>query len=107
MHLVLGNNDERQRMTDTDRFATVAEMRELDVNGQRLFLCHYPMRDWPNAKRGAWHLFGHVHGRLNREPIGLSMDVGVDSHGFAPVAYETIEEILTLRARTANAAAAG
>jgi calcineurin-like phosphoesterase family protein len=103
MHLILGNNDDADAITRTRRFATVAEMRELTLEGQRIFLCHYPMRDWPNAWRGAWHLFGHVHGRLDREPLGLSLDVGVDSHGYAPVAFAAIAPTMAARAAARDA----
>jgi len=106
LHLVLGNNDDRDKLAATGRFASVCEMRELVIDGQALFLCHYPLRDWPHAKRGAWHLFGHVHGRLNRAPLGLSLDVGIDSHGYAPVAYGEIARTLLRRAQADRAAAA-
>ena len=100
IHLILGNNDDPGAIARTPRFATVGEMRELIIEGQRIFLCHYPMRDWPNAWRGAWHLFGHVHGRLDREPFGLSLDVGVDSHGYAPVSFAAVARTMTARDAT-------
>ncbi len=106
MHLILGNNDDADAIAGTRRFASVGEMRELTLEGQRIFLCHYPMRDWPNAWRGAWHLFGHVHGRLDREPFGLSLDVGVDSHGYAPVSFAAIARTMAGRAAARDAARA-
>jgi calcineurin-like phosphoesterase family protein len=102
IHLILGNNDEPGAIARA-RFATVGELRELTIDEQRIFLCHYPMRDWPNAWRGAWHLFGHVHGRLDREPPGLSLDVGVDSHGYAPVAFAAIARTMAGRAAAREA----
>jgi len=106
IHLILGNNDDPQAIARTRRFASIAEMRELTLDGQRIFLCHYPMRDWPNAWRGAWHLFGHVHGRLDREPHGLSLDVGVDSHGYAPVPFAAIARTMAGREHARDAARA-
>ena len=41
-------------------------------------------------RRGAWHLYGHVHGKFDRQPLGLSLDVGVDSHDFGPIGMETV-----------------
>jgi calcineurin-like phosphoesterase family protein len=90
LHLILGNNDRREAMEATGRWETIAEMRDLTIGDQRVFLCHYPLREWPNAWRGAWHLFGHVHGKYDKDPHGLSMDVGVDSHFYAPVSLEAI-----------------
>ena len=103
MHLILGNNDVRAAAEATGRFASIAEMREMKIGGQCVFLCHYPLREWPNAWRGAWHLYGHVHGKFNREPLGLSLDVGVDSHAFAPIAIDQVGTQL-LRARAPVAA---
>lgn len=96
IHLVFGNHDDPSLRGRADLFESVSDLAELNWNGQRIALCHYPMRDWPGAFGGAWHLFGHEHGRLDREPLGLSLDVGVDSHGFAPLA---LEEVAVLMAR--------
>lgn len=106
LHLILGNNDDRDTLAATGRFASVCEMREVVIDGQALFLCHYPLRDWPHAKRGVWHLFGHVHGRLNGAPLGLSLDVGIDSHGYAPVAFGEVARTLLQRAESSRAVAA-
>lgn len=101
LHLILGNNDVRGAMEATGRFASICEMHEMAIGGQRIFLCHYPMRDWPNAWRGAWHLYGHVHGKFDRDPLGLSLDVGVDSHAFAPIALGRVSEMMRARAPAA------
>jgi calcineurin-like phosphoesterase family protein len=98
LHLILGNQDDRQALEATERFETIAEMRELAIGGQRIFLCHYPLREWPNAWRGAWHLYGHVHGKFDRDPLGLSLDVGVDSHSFAPIGIDTVAAEMRSRA---------
>jgi calcineurin-like phosphoesterase family protein len=96
LHLILGNNDVREAMEGTGRFETIADMRELTLGGQRIFLCHYPLREWPNAWRGAWHLYGHVHGKYDEDPLGLSLDVGVDSHVFGPISYAEVAERMAL-----------
>lgn len=106
VHLIIGNNDDADAIARTGRFASIAQMRELTLEGQRIFLCHYPMRDWPNAWRGAWHVFGHVHGRFDDKPLGLSLDVGVDSHGYAPVAFAAIARTMAAREHAREAARA-
>ena len=98
MHLILGNNDVRDAMEASGRFASIADMREMTIGGQRIFLCHYPLREWPNAWRGAWHLYGHVHGKFDRDPLGLSLDVGVDSHSFAPISLDMVAREIGRRA---------
>ncbi len=104
IHLIRGNNDPCDLMEATGRFESIAEMREIAIGGQRIFLCHYPLREWPNAWRGAWHLYGHVHGKFDATPLGLSLDVGVDSHSFGPIDMETVAA--EMRRRVPGAAAA-
>ena len=40
--------------------SSVSAIAETVVDGQRVTMCHYPMRTWPGARRGAIHLFGHI-----------------------------------------------
>ena len=98
VHLVLGNHDRALTAHEAGLFASVQTMAEVHVEGATVILCHYPMREWAKAWRGAWHLFGHVHGRLDDQPHGFSMDVCVDSHGYAPVGIARIKEIFATRA---------
>jgi len=44
--------------------------------GQHVVLSHYAQRAWQGHSKGAWHFYGHAHGRLPAE--GRSRDVGVD-----------------------------
>ncbi|MCC2114039.1 MAG: metallophosphoesterase family protein [Hyphomicrobiales bacterium] len=97
IHLVRGNHDDKAVEQAADRFASVELIRILEWNDWRFVLFHYPMRDWADAVRGACHLFGHVHGSLDATPFGRSLDVGVESHGYAPVSIETVVSILDRR----------
>ena len=99
IHLVEGNHDAFAVEQAGHLFKSVSLMRELDWKGWRFVLFHYPMRDWPNAVRGACHLHGHVHGALDDTPFGRSLDVGVESHGFAPISIESVASILSRRPR--------
>lgn len=97
IHLIEGNQDAFTVELAGQYFASIETLRELDWKGWRFVLFHYPMRDWPYAARGACHLYGHVHGALDAAPYGRSLDVGVESHGFAPVSIERVAEILAAR----------
>jgi len=55
----------------------------LEIDRQKIFCGHYALRTWPNAFRGAWHLYGHSHGNL-AEPFYRSFDVGVDGNNYYP-----------------------
>ena len=97
IHLIVGNHDSATLKRHSGIFASVKQIREIGVNGKTIVLCHYPMREWHGCWRGAWHLFGHVHGRLNHEPVGYSLDVGVDSNRFRPWRLEEIEALFAAR----------
>lgn len=97
IHLIMGNHDDAALRGRSDLFESVADIAEITWKDQRIALCHYPMRDWPGAFGGAWHLFGHTHGRLDSDPLGLSLDVGVDSHGFAPLGLDEVARIMAKR----------
>lgn len=97
VHLIVGNHDGGTLKRHAESFASVNQIREIDVNGQAIVLCHYPMREWHACWRGAWHLYGHVHGRLNHKPLGHSLDVGVDSNRFRPWSFEDIEALFAAR----------
>jgi calcineurin-like phosphoesterase family protein len=91
IHLVAGNHDGETLSHHAQLFASVSVIREVHAGGRRIVLCHYPMREWHGSRRKAWHLFGHVHGRLNHQPHGYSLDVGADSHDFRPWGLDEIE----------------
>ncbi len=79
-HLIIGNHD-KPSIKDWP-WESVSETKMLDDGGKRIFLCHYPLAEWPSFYRGVHHFYGHVHG--NRSVPG-AVDVGVDLWGYAPV----------------------
>jgi calcineurin-like phosphoesterase family protein len=105
--LIKGNHEKSVMKKDYTRNCFnggIYDMLEIKVNDeevsdgfQDLVLCHYPMLTWNRAHRGAWQLFGHVHGNMDGD-TRLSpnqFDAGVDSHDFTPISYQTVKEIIT------------
>lgn len=83
-------------------FASWNRLSEVEVEGQRIVLSHYAMREWHHALRGVWHLFGHTHATLR--PFGKSVDVGVDNVGeivpgasFRPVSFAELKVFMDKR----------
>src|SRR5690606_6368411 len=81
-YLIYGNHDVRR---DGDLHPTIAgldwaarpeAMMFIKDEGQHIVLAHYAQRCWQGRSKGAWHFYGHAHGRLPAE--GRSRDVGVD-----------------------------
>lgn len=91
VHVVWGNHDKARRR-EALPFRSEAELRSITVGGQQVVLCHYAMRSWVGKGRGAFQLYGHSHGTLPGE--GRQLDVGVDTNGFYPWAWEDIKRKL-------------
>ncbi|MDR6147869.1 calcineurin-like phosphoesterase family protein [Sphingomonas sp. SORGH_AS870] len=100
-HLLRGNNDPDATLT-AQGWASVGDYAEMEVDGHRLVLCHYPFRSWNGQHKRALNLHGHSHGRL--KPLLRQYDVGVDVHDFTPV---TLERLLATRGEVGVTVRAG
>lgn len=89
--LILGNHDHRHRWKNAN-WHSVHDLLEVDVEGQRLVLCHYALRSWNNMRNGVVHLYGHSHGLLQGN--SQCTDVGVDCWKYQPVSLTEIKEFL-------------
>lgn len=81
LNLVWGNHDQvlRDNHHLQSYFRSIQFYKMLRWDNERYVMFHFPMREWLNMQRGAFHLYGHVHGSLKGEEWGRSMDVGVDA----------------------------
>jgi len=70
------------------------------IDKQHIVVCHYCMRIWHRSHYNSWHLYGHSHGKL--EPIGKSLDIGVDNHNFYPWSLDEIINYMNLRPDNPN-----
>ena len=86
-HLIIGNNDPPTTI-EAKGWTSVAPYRELEIDGKRIILCHYPFRTWHDMGKGAIDLHGHSHGRLKEAT--RQYDVGVDVFDYRPVTLDTI-----------------
>ncbi len=103
VHMVWGNHDHR---SIRPLFNQAFEQGMVHVEGQDIWLNHYPMRSWDRSFHGSWHIYGHVHGRLAREdeahPHMLTKDVGVDACGYRPVSFEELRAYMAPRVEAFN-----
>lgn len=108
--LVWGNHDERRIR---DLFAATYDQVEIQVDGVRMTLNHYPMLTWNGQHHGSAespniHLYGHVHALYENDPSSCpvkdaaawpALDVGFDGHDYQ---VWSLDEILgRLRPRLA------
>ena len=62
-HLIVGNHDlklihDQQAFNcfeSVDYFLQIQDGREI------IYLCHYPMAEWPYYHRNTYHIYGHIH----------------------------------------------
>ena len=98
VYLVWGNHDHRDIQSV---FTSCREQGSIEVEGQNIWLSHYPMRSWLGSFHGSWHLYGHVHGNLVAEddlkPWMLVKDVGVDACNYAPISFTELYDYMTPR----------
>lgn len=89
IYLIKGNHDGHpNRVYEAAGFKWVKDLVSLSIGQDHFICCHYPLLTWLGRSRGAYMLYGHVHGRMSNE--GRSMDVGVDTNNFYPYAQEDI-----------------
>lgn len=93
IRLILGNHD-KIRLEDADMFQSIDTLKLIDVDGQRIVLCHYAMRTWQFQSKGAWQLYGHSHGNLADDLTTLSCDVGVDCWNMTPVSMAQLRAVM-------------
>ena len=99
LHLVAGNHD-FPYLKNTDYhylFADVDHLRYLSHEGERIFLCHYPLAEWSGFFRGSWHIYGHIHNAKNSafqymRTLDNALNAGVDICDFMPVTFQELKE---------------
>lgn len=52
---------------------------EVNYDGKKIVMCHFPIAAWNQQGRGSLHAYGHVHGSYQGQ--GKCWDVGWDAHG--------------------------
>lgn len=118
VHLIAGNHDTATaRAKALAGFASIRQQRIIDIEGQKVYLNHYPYLCYGGAYDGVWQLFGHVHSgpkaasgldhpRL-RMLYPTQYDVGVDNNDFKPVSFREVKGKIEEQVRMASGVPAG
>lgn len=98
-HLVTGNHDWRtlQNEKALAMFASVSSMLEVEDGGRAIVLCHYPMAEWRNSMRTAWHVYGHIHNCRGKtyefmRTLERALNAGAPVNGYRPVSFDELVE---------------
>jgi calcineurin-like phosphoesterase family protein len=89
-YLIYGNHD--RNFINQSSFIWKKDIAKINIQGQKIILCHYSMRVWDCSHYGSWNLYGHSHNCLEEFDNILACDVGVDAWNFCPVSFEQIKE---------------
>lgn len=95
-HLVIGNHDSRILKDPAARkmFVDIKDRYDINDNGTRIILDHYPLVEWNGFFRGALHFYGHIHNNVENATYKIISEI--------PNAYNVGADILDFTPRTAK-----
>ena len=70
----------------------VEDILNLQINKDRVYLSHFPMREWSGFYKNAYHLYGHCHGNI--DDYKQSTDIGVDCWEYEPVSWYEVKQYI-------------
>jgi calcineurin-like phosphoesterase family protein len=96
-HLVVGNHDAKwmKHLDLSNYFASVEKLSEIEDNGRKVVLCHYPLMTWNG--RESYLVYGHIHNNKNGsywpllKTMQYALNAGVEINDYKPV---TLDELI-------------
>lgn len=79
------------------------EDKDLKKGFQDIVLCHYPILSWNKSHYGSWHLHGHCHQSIAKNPDmewyykRKVIDMGANGHEYRPLSYLDIKQIMSTK----------
>jgi calcineurin-like phosphoesterase family protein len=95
IYLVLGNHDhhiKNDRGFIKDRFMSVQNYLEVNIEDENFVLCHYPLQSWHGLNKGVIHLSAQ-----NKWGNGKRLDVGMDGNNMHPYKITEIVHMMDKR----------
>ncbi len=84
--LIKGNHDELKPVV-AEQFEAIYDYLEIEDDGEKLVLSHYPMPFWDGQSRDAVHLYGHVHNSHQWKFYEKFIEYLIDAQGFPMRTY--------------------
>ena len=98
-HLIVGNHDSKLLKNNRamSYFESVHELIVIHENNVPIVLCHYPLAEWPHYFRESYHIYGHIHGNLNKAYRVMyeeerALNAGCMINNYAPVSLRELKE---------------
>ena len=70
----------------------VFENKTIQIGNDKIYLSHFPHREWNCFYHNAYHLYSHCHGNI--EDYKQSTDIGVDCWEYEPVEWNEIKQYI-------------
>jgi len=88
--LVEGNHDRKSLKDKTFHscFSEVHKYLDINYNGTKVVMFHYPIAEWDQMHRGSVHFHGHLHGGKSGLEQYRCLDMGMDATGRIAVQME-------------------
>ena len=96
-HFILGNHDYKIRELFEQHCASVSTLKVVEVNDQKITLCHFPMHSFSGSHHNNWQLYGHHHSDTNKEILGKRYNVCLEANDYKPILFEKLQEIMQKR----------
>lgn len=91
-HFIMGNHDQWLKPEAEQYFESISDYKQIYIDKTLVCMFHYPIKEWNKMHHGAFHLFGHVHGK-DMGIKGKALDVGIDNRPNGDMKLWSWEEI--------------
>ena len=98
-YFIKGNHDKEAWLNRIKAMGLIEDWfdyKDIEDNGRRVILCHYPFHSWNGLYRGSYHLYGHVHNNTvdNQEWQKNRFNVSCEVLGYTP---KTLDQLIEER----------
>ena len=102
IHFIQGNHDDVNLLKELKRQNLIEDFamyREIEDNGRKVVLFHYPIEDWNGQYKGSYHIFGHIHNNNLNEyrVIPNRFNAGVEVIGYEPKTLDGLIKLNSLK----------
>jgi calcineurin-like phosphoesterase family protein len=113
IYFIMGNHDKVRNISqlgfekifgdDTALGGATISVKDEDANRgyQDIILCHYPILSWNKSHHGSWHIHGHCHQSITKNPEmswyykRKVIDIGINGWNYTPLSYSDIKKVMS------------